>query len=289
MELGLSKSGVNDYLNSKLKEVIKAPIKDGPRTLLFDLENAPSIGVAFQRFKVNLSPDHILDEGGWLISACWKFLGEDKMYKIVLTPEEAIARDDSRIVAELYEAFEETDIAIGQNIDRFDLALFKTRCIAHGFGPPKTVKTIDTLKIAKQLKFNSNKLDSLGAYLGLGRKMKHTGIDLWIRCMQGDSKALAEMLEYNEQDVLLLEAVYLKVRAFDSKAPNLGHFYAGEEVRCPACGSTDVSPTGHSIFTQISEFKEMKCNDCGHRSRERTNISTKGKKANVLITPKLTG
>lgn len=263
--------------------------KRTPKVLFWDVENAPSVGVSFSRWKVNLSPDHIVSEGGWLISACYKWGGESEIHSLVLTPEEAIMKDDSRIVASLYEVFEEADIVVGQNGDRFDIPLFKTRLIKHHMPPHKTVKTVDTLKIAKQLKFNSNKLDSLAKEMGIGRKVQHSGIDLWIRCMMGEQEALDEMVEYNIQDVDLLEQVYTRLKAFDSKHPNVSHFYDDDLVRCPVCGGTDVQPTGNSIFTPVSEFSEMVCGDCGHRSRTRKSINTKEKRENILISPKLTG
>jgi DNA-directed RNA polymerase subunit RPC12/RpoP len=280
---GISKSAINYYLNGRSKPAVKQ--KDGPRILLFDLESAPSIVAAFKRFKVNIGSESVVREGGYIISACYKFLGEDKMTKLVQTPKEAKEGDDSRIVANLYVAFEEADLVVGHNAERFDVPLFKTRLIANGFPPPPTVKTVDTLKIAKTLKFNSNKLDSLGHYLDVGRKVETSGMGLWLRCMDGDRQALKTMLEYNEQDVNLLEQVYLKLRAFDIKPANAGQYFKDNEVHCPVCGSTDLDFTGNTVKTSVSEFPEVACNDCGHRSRTRQSTSTKESRAKLLVTP----
>lgn len=280
---GVSKSACNYFLNGRATP--QAPQKDGPRVLLFDLESAPSIVAAFKRFKVNIGSESVVREGGYIISACYKFLGDNKITKLVQTPKEAKAGDDSRIVANLYVAFEEADIVIGHNAERFDVPLFKTRLIANGFPPPPTVKTVDTLKIAKTLKFNSNKLDSLGHYLDVGRKVETSGMGLWLRCMEGDKQALSTMLEYNEQDVNLLEQVYLKIRAFDIKPANAGQYFKDNEAHCPVCGSTDLTPTGNSVYTSVSEFPEIECNACGHKSRTRQGTSTKESRAKLLVTP----
>lgn len=281
-EIGRSKTTVNNYLKSKTTSTEKT----GPKILLFDLENAPSLVATFGRFNVNIGPDSVITEGGFLLSGCWKFLGEAKMTKLVLTPEEAKNQDDSRIVAALYEAFETADVVVAHNGKRFDVPLFKTRLIANNMPPPKTVKVIDTLMIAKRLKFNSNKLDSLGNYLNVGRKVPTEGMSLWLNCMNGDKKSLDKMLAYNEQDVHLLEEVYLKLRAFDMLPPHLGLYYSDDTARCPACGSLHLTPTGKSVYTSVSEFEELVCDDCGHRSRTRKAINSSTKRKNTPASPK---
>jgi hypothetical protein len=49
---------------------------------------------------------------------------------------------------------------------------------------------------------------TLGHFLGIGRKLNHTGKALWLGCMSGDPKSWKKMRRYNQQDVRLLEAVY---------------------------------------------------------------------------------
>lgn len=277
-----SKSTVNYIINRQgFRNVPKKG--EGARILYIDIETAPCIAAVFGRFNINLSQANIIENGSQLISACWLWEGSDVVHGAIMTPEEAINRDDSRVVAEIYEAIESADILIYQNGDRFDLPKIKTRCILNGFPPPKTVKTVDTLKIAKQLGFPSNRLDSLGDYLGVGRKQENSGISLWIRCLNGDVEALNEMYAYNEQDVFLLRDVYLKIRAFDKHHPNVANYYNDDEKRCTVCGSEDVDYTGNSVYTQISEFKEVICNGCGHRMRERINVKSKEKKDNTLM------
>lgn len=286
-KIGISKSGVNNVLSDveKTKENFNNQNKK-PAILLFDVENAPSIVATFGRFKQTHSIDSVLEEGGWLISLAWQWYGNPAVNSAVLTPDEALNRDDSRLVALLWELFEFADIVCYQNGDNFDLPLFKTRCILNGLKPPKTVKTIDTLKIAKTLKFNSNRLDGLGKQLGVGRKIKHDGIDLWVRCMEGDEKSLEDMRAYNEGDIELLRQVYDEIKAYNPQTPNMAHYYNDNEKRCPACGSVNVVETDNKIYTPVSEFSEVVCSDCGHRSRTRQATNTKEKRNNLLITPR---
>jgi ribosomal protein S27E len=124
------------------------------------------------------------------------------------------------------------------------------------------------------MKFQSNKLDSLGEVLGVGRKMPHQGIKLWIDSMFGNPDALDTMLEYNKQDVTLLIDVYNKLKAFDNRAPNAG-LYTDEQVPvCRVCGSNHVEPTGNVVTTAVSKFIEVQCGSCGARSRTRQALNT---------------
>ena len=78
------------------------------------------------------------------------------------------------------------------------------RFLYHKLPPPSPFKSIDTVKVARRyFNMNSNKLDDIGRYLGLGRKVVHTGWDLWKRCFNGDRSAWQEMISYNTQDVVL--------------------------------------------------------------------------------------
>lgn len=270
------KSSVNDIINRYGREK-NAPyaINDKqPKILFIDLETAPTIAAVFGRYDINLSQANIISEGGWLLSAAWKFFDDAEVSGVVLTADEIHRKDDSRIVANLFEVIQLADLVIGHNINRFDAKVFRTRCLLNGFPPPKTVKTADTLNMAKKLKFDSNKLDSLGSVLGVGRKIENSGISLWVKCIEGNTQALDEMLKYNKQDVSLLQDVYVKLRAFDPKHPNMNVYYNDGLDRCTVCGSLHIHPTGHSVFTQHSEYAEYACGDCGSRSKLKTRIKT---------------
>ena len=284
--LGMSKSVVGKHFYKFSREEGTKKESNSPRILLLDIETAPAEVLAFGRFKQNLTQDHILNEGGWLISIAWKWLGDDTTFGEVLASDEALLKDDYRLINDIVYQINEADIVIGHNIDGFDIPKIKARMIGHGLKPFKTVKTIDTLKIAKRLGFPSNKLDSLASFLDIGRKLQHQGISLWKGCMQGCEIALQDMQEYNMADVDLLEKVYLKLRAYDTMPPNIGKLYNEEVIRCPACGSKDLTMTGHLVHTPVSTYDEVVCNCCGHRSRKRKVTNTKEVRSNVLITPR---
>lgn len=270
-KLGIGKSSVNNYYKEYL-EGSTSGVKR-PKILLLDLESAPSVVVAFNRFKVNISQDHVLQEGGWLISYAYKWLGDTSVQGNVLTPGEALEVNDSGLCMELWELIEQADAIIYHNGLNFDLPLLKARMIVNGLPPIRKVKSIDTLQIMKEFKLNSNKLGSLGSQLDLGAKLSNEGISLWVKCMEGDYESLQEMLRYNKQDIVLLEDLYNHVKMYSTRHPNLAVYY-GDKPRCNICCSDNISKTGNTVSTNLSVFEEIVCNDCGSRFKTRQSITT---------------
>ncbi len=234
-----------------------------PRVLIFDIETSLSKGYFFDLWKEG----NIIEiESSWyMLSFAWKFLGEKKTHVLALPDFPGYAKNrtcDKALVTKLWELFSEADVIVAHNGDRFDIRKSNARFIAHGLTPPAPYKSFDTLKAARRnFKFDSNRLDDLGGYLGLGRKLATTGKATWLGCMNGDPKAWATMKRYNKQDVVLLEAVYLKLRAWSTNHPNLTN-YTG--TGCPVCQSTKLERSGFAYLTS-GRKQRMLCQGCGHR------------------------
>lgn len=278
--LDVGKSTVNDWLQRQ--GASEEQPKKQPQLLIFDVETVPSIAATFGRFNQTIGHNNIIREGGAIVSAAWKFYGDTEVKSVVMTPEEAIKDNDTRIVCELYEAFEQSEVVVAHNAS-FDLGVFKARLALHRMPMHKTVKVIDTYKISKGMRFNSRKLGSLADYFDVSRKITNEGIQLWIRCMNGDADALEEIRLYNVGDIKTLEEVYNCVKAYDNRPINLGQYFNDNEQHCPACGSTDIASTGNLVYTDVSAFDEVICNSCGHRSRKRIQRNSKDKRFNLLM------
>lgn len=279
----IGKTGVNQVFKRYLLSLDSEVKPKQMRIAFIDCESSPDIAVSFKRFKTSYGQDAVLQDGGALLSIAWRFSDEDITHGAALTPTEAFMNNDKRLVQMLSAVINQSDVICGHNIIQFDNALLNTRLIINKLPPHKTVKMIDTLRIARSMKFQSNRLDSLGVILGVGQKTKHSGIKLWIDCMNGDQTALDDMLKYNKNDVDLLIAVYERLKAFDTKAPNQGLYLDSEVPVCRVCGSTHVEPTGELSYTAVSTYEEMKCLDCGARSRKRQAKNTKEQRSNLLV------
>ena len=104
----------------------------------------------------------------------WKWQGEKKIHVKALCdyPEyDANLDNDFFLVKDLRDLFDEADVLIAHNGDRFDIRKAQARMVRYGMKPPSRYQTIDTLKAArKYFQFDSSRLDALGQYLGLGQK-----------------------------------------------------------------------------------------------------------------------
>lgn len=180
------------------------------------------------------------------------------------------SEDDRKLVKELWHLLDKAEIVVAQNGDAFDLKKINARFAYHKLPPPSPYRTVDTLKVArKYFAFSSNKLDHLGASLGLGRKLEHEGFPLWRRCMLGDKKAWKKMKAYNKQDVLLLEKVYFRFLPWIKNHPNLNTY--SDSTVCPKCGSKELLKRGYQ-FNQTTKYARIQCKSCGGWSRSPVNL-----------------
>ena len=237
-----------------------------PKILLFDIETTPMPVWVWSFGKQYVPPTNLVkdDDGNqrvwYVLSWAAKWLYDDNVMSDIVTPEEAVARDDSRVLDSIWEMLDQADIVIAHNGDRFDLRKLNARFILNDMPPPSPYKSIDTLKIARrEFAFSSNKQDFLTKTFGLAEKLK-TDFQLWLDCMDGDKSALNNMLSYNERDVVGLEQVYLKLRPYIKNHPNLGVLM--DDSVCPTCGSKSIKASNATYFTSSNEFPVYRCGGC---------------------------
>lgn len=242
------------------------------KILLFDLETSFKILAGWGMYNQNFNHGQIIQDMNIL---CWaaKWLDDDYVYydSLHLHKKEYKRNptNDLPILESLWEMMDEADIIVAHNGDRFDIPTINARFKLNGLPPPSPYRTVDTLKIARrEFKFTSNRLDYLGEILGVGRKLD-TDFSLWTDIvLKQDKKAFNKMLDYNIQDVQLLEDVYLELRGWDKKHPSTVILGNLEEPRCNVCGSSHIIKNG-SYATNTGVYKKFKCQSCGHNLRSR--------------------
>lgn len=237
-------------------------MKTGPRVLLFDIETSPNIAYIWGKYEQDALGDFVKERQ--IISVAWKWLGQKEVHALSLPmyPEYKKDRDNNeRLVLAIHALFSEADVLIGHNVREFDIRFANAEFLAHGLKPPPPYKSVDTLLIARsKFRFNSNKLGDLGKRLGLGEKVTTGGFGLWAGCLRGDRKSWDKMVEYNKQDVVLLEKVYLKLRPWATTHPNMNEI--DQSLRCPSCRSVSVQRRGWST-SSAGRVPRMQCTDCG--------------------------
>ncbi len=169
------------------------------------------------------------------------------------------------------------------NSKKFDHRKVNARFIKYGFNPPTPYRIIDTIKVAKKhFAFTSYSLDYLCEYFNIRRKLP-TDYNLWKKCLQGDAESLKYMQDYNKQDILSLEDLFLKLRPYLTSVPNLGLYINNDDGKmCPICSSEDIIKEG-IYTTSVSVFQSYRCLKCGGLSRGRNNLLNKEKMKNLLV------
>lgn len=295
--LSIPRSTMQDYLKrvseqKAVQETVKQVQKKKARIFIIDIETSCGISATFGRRKIFLSQDHVIREEGKILCFSYREVGCSETYLVGMTQEEAIADDDSRIVAEIWELFEKADAIVAHNAQKFDFPAIKSRVLANAMPPLPIVKVIDTLVMArKNFKLPSNSLDSIAAYLGIKRKKDAGGIRTWILYSEGDLAAMEHMHTYCKADVDVLHDVYMKLRSFGHIGSdfNAAHYVDEHtEMACNVCAAS-VYKTGRNIYTSVSKFEEVRCSSCGNVSRTRVTTYNKEEVAHFTLNVKLNG
>lgn len=232
-----------------------------PRCCFIDIETAPILGYTWQLYDANVI--HVV-EPTYILCYAIKWMGQKQIKTRALCDYPGYAKRktyDGGLVADLRADLDRADIVIAHNGDAFDIKKINSRIAVHRLPPPSPFKTVDTLKVSRRnFKFDSNKLDNIGRYLEVGRKMPHTGKDLWLGCMNGDAKSWRIMRRYNAQDIVLLENVYEQIKPWDKSHPSLTVY--DDKPGCPTCRSPDVQRRGFNVAKTRKSYR-MHCQGCG--------------------------
>lgn len=233
-----------------------------PRILCYDIETAPIIGTIWTKWEANM----IWSVQDWyMLCFAYKWADEKKTHVVAQDDFKGYkpgSPDDSKVVQKLHELFNEADVVVAHNGDSFDQKKSQARFILNDLEPPTPYQQIDTKKVAKRyFNFTSNKLDDLGEYFKVGKKLP-TSADLWRGCMAGDKKSWAKMKSYNKQDVILLEQVYLKMRPWMTNHPNMANI-AGRPESCSICLAEEGFLAQGWRTTKTAKYRRWQCKACG--------------------------
>lgn len=251
-----------------------------PRILILDIETFPNVAYVWKFWKENVGAKQVIEHSS-LASFAYKWLGEDIIYYAG-----ADKHTEKALLSALIKLLDMADIVVAHNGDRFDLPTIKGRALVMGLRPPSPFKTIDTCLVARyEFNYGSNSLEYLADILGLAPKLAHKnfpGFTLWKECLAGNPKAWEEMEVYNKQDVDTLEQVYLTMRPYMRRHPNVAVDIEDDRPLCPKCGSHHIQMRGFTT-TNTYKYRKFQCRDCGGWSRTRFNEFPKEKKHALLV------
>lgn len=230
------------------------------RRLYFDIEVSANIGFFWTSgFKLNIGTENIIKERS-VICICYKWEDDKETHFLTWDKKQC----DKKMLQAFVKVANEADELVGHNGDKFDLAWIRTRCLFHGIDMFPNYVTIDTLKVARsKFKFNSNKLNYIAQYLGIGSKIK-TEFDLWKDiALKNCPVAMAKMVKYCKMDVILLEKVHKKLNNHIASKTHYGVIFGEDRGSCPECGSDDLVKNNKRTLASGLVKIQLRCNNCG--------------------------
>lgn len=243
-----------------------------PRILLWDCETLPHVLWNFGNRMEWMRPGQVIRPSRTIMFGA-KWYGE----KSAVVHAEW---DDSHeeMAKHLFALYDEADIIVAYNGDRFDDKKAKTLFEQYGLGRPSPYKTVDPFKVAKKhLDLPSYKLDEVLKFYGLPEKIK-TDESLWTTLLWADMgldvdekralDARKKMARYQKQDVLVLESLWDRIRPYLPALPGVEG-----PGKCDRCFSTHLQRRGFQT-TLTAKYVRYQCQDCGAWMQDRHAEST---------------
>jgi len=230
------------------------------KRLFFDIETSANIGFFWSAgFKLNIGYENIIKERA-IICICYKWEDDKEVNYLTWDKNQC----DKKMLQEFIKVANSADELVGHNGDKFDLPWIRTRCVFHQIDMFPSYQTIDTLKISRsKFRFNSNRLNYIAQYLGIGQKIK-TEFDLWKSIvLNKDKKSMDKMVKYCQEDVRLLEKVYKKLSNHIAPKTHYGVIFGQDRGSCRECGSDDLKVSGTRITATGTKYKQYQCKTCG--------------------------
>jgi DNA polymerase elongation subunit (family B) len=225
--------------------------------LVADFETTPNIGMFWRAGrKQTILPQSILKERQICVTG-YRWL-KDKKARTLTWGKDA---DEETMVRDAVALFDRARFIIMHNGNRFDLPWLRGRAMYYRIPMAPHYTTVDTLKIMQRMAYlNSHRLDYLGEYFGLGRKIE-TSYKLWVKIVtENHQPSLREMARYCRQDVDLLTEFYEEFRPWFPAPPNS---VANTASECPYCGGSRVIINKRRRTAAGHDKVQFQCRDCG--------------------------
>lgn len=226
------------------------------KILFLDLETTPMTAHTWGLWQQNVGLNQIIESTSVMCFGA-RWYGQEKVIF-----RSTHHHGKPKMLEDLHALMDEADVVCGWNSATFDHKHIRREFLEAGMTPPSPTKDMDLMRVVKsQFRFPSNKLDYVAQKLNVGAKVKHSGFELWIKCMAGDSKAWKEMKEYQIQDVNLLIDLYEKLRPWIKNHPSVPLHNLAEDG-CVVCGSLKLQKRGYEK-TSTAIYQRLQCTDCG--------------------------
>lgn len=231
------------------------------KTLVVDIETSPALADVWRLWDENVSLAQ-LREASEVIAVGMKWTDQREVAFYSTFHDGKMQMLDA-----VHDALSAADAVIHYNGSTFDIPHLNREFLLGVYNPPAPFVEIDLLRtVKKRFRFMSNKLDHVCDQLGLGRKIKHEGHELWVKCLSGDPAAWERMRKYNIRDVVLTDKLYRKMLPWVVGHPSVPLHDDIPGDACPKCGSQKLQKRGYAM-TAVGKFQRFQCQGCGAWSK----------------------
>lgn len=226
------------------------------KILTIDIETLPNLGVFFGTRNINIGIEQIIQPSRTVCFAA-EWYGEKHSLEFYSEWNDG----QLGMIKAAHRLMSEADAIIHYNGNSFDIPVLNGEFKLEKLRPPAPSKQIDLYRtVRKNFRFPSYKLDYVLQQFGLGHKVQHSGIKLWIDVMHGDAKAQKKMEQYNIVDTKKLSPLYKELLPWITNHPNMNLY--GDEGVCPNCGSKKHTKEGVARL-ETGIYQRYNCSACG--------------------------
>ena len=164
----------------------------------------------------------------------------------------------------LWDMLDRASYTVTYNGDRFYHRKVRGYFARAGMPPHRPSKSIDLIKTVRTFNLESNSLDYACRVFGTAnQKLADTtgGASNWRGVVDGDPEARRMMRRYAVGDVKATTDLYLSLLPWIQNHPHMGFAADDDKVRCPRCGSDNISDVG-AYQAVIIRYRQYRCGNC---------------------------
>lgn len=194
----------------------------------------------------------------------YKWLGEKQVSVLSITDYPEFKKDptdpeaEKRLIQDFLKVYVQADATTAYNGVSFDRPMIYTKCLEHGLEIPPNITMIDPYWTVKpHLRMSRKSLNNITNFLGLKKKTPVEG-KVWKRAMGGHAASIKYIIEHCRKDVLVLEAVYIRLRPLMRTHVRLSEHLG----RCRYCNGR-VQSRGRQVSKNKAPVRRVQCIQCG--------------------------
>lgn len=210
------------------------------KVMVYDIETSRTKAWVWWSGKQYIGHNQLIEEPK-IITVSWKWLGEDKVHYLTWDKDHC----DKQLMKDFLKEYNQADMVIGYNNDRFDNRWINARAMKYGLDVNVFVRSYDIMKEEKRVfRVPSYSMAYMAVYSNVVHKQGHEGNHMWNMIQTGTPEEQAEylqkMVDYNIGDIIATEELYYRLRKYFGHKVHFGVLDGNEKWTCPDTGSTDV-------------------------------------------------